>query len=153
MKVQEIFQEAITPEKQRFLDIIYKKKAGSKITDKVGLWIWNNLMFINDEITPQNPKQVEKYLTSLGYSKEQLHLFRDLFTQTTKSVLDYLQNKHGKEAIPDKYVAAGPEWYGVYTLYLNVDEKYHAEFKKVVKQIFLKKIDKMNDSDFIPENK
>lgn len=155
MKLSDIKQlnEAITADKQKFLDILYGKSAGKNLKDKIGLWLWNNLVIVNDEITPQSTANVQKYLTSLGFSKTQIHDLRDLFTQTTKAVVDQVQRKYGKEIIPDKFVAAGSEWFGVYTLYLNIPEQYHKEFKKMVKQVFTMKVDKAPDEMFIPENK
>lgn len=154
MKLNEIISlhEELSKEKQKLMDILYRKSAGSKISDKIGLWIWNNLVFKNDEITPQNAKIVEKYLSTSGFSKKQIHDIRDLFTKTTKVAIDQLQKKYGKEVIPDKYISAGSDWFGVYQLYLNIAEEYHIEFKKMVKKLFLLKIEKLGNDFFIPEN-
>lgn len=143
--------EALSKEKQQLFDIIYGKSGGPKLSDKISNWLLNNLIFQYGENTPRTPEHIQNKLTKLGYSKEQLAEFRDLFTQVNKSVMDYLSRKH-KDAIPAEYIAAMPSAYGVYTLYLNVAEKYHAEFKKIVSEIFLKKLEKLDDSKFIPEN-
>jgi hypothetical protein len=143
--------EALSKEKQQLFDIIYGKSGGPKLADKISNWLLNNLIFQYGENTPRNPKHIQDKLVKLGYSKEQMAEFRDLFTQVNKSVMDYLSKKH-KDAIPTEYISAMPSSYGVYNLYLNVAEKYHVEFKKIVSEIFLKKLEKLDDSKFIPEN-
>ena len=154
MKLSDIKQlnEAITADKQKFLDVLYRKSAGKNINDRIGLWIWNTLVVVNDEITPQSTQMVKKYLKSLGYSDTQINDIRDIFTQTTKAVIDQMQRKHGKEVIPDKFVAAGNDWFGVYTLYLNIPEEYHKEYKTMVKKVFTMKVDKAPEELFKPEN-
>ena len=154
MKLSDIKQlnEAITPDKQKFLDVLYRKSAGKNLKDRIGLWLWNKLVVVNDEITPQSTVMAKKYLKSLGYSDKQINDIRDIFTQTNKLVIDQLQRKYGKEVIPDKYVAAGNDWFGVYVLYLNVPEEYHTEFKKLVKKLFLMKVDKAPEELFKPAN-
>ena len=124
-------------------DVIYGHRVGPSIKEWFDELIFK-LCFTRSKHSPLNPNVINRRLKSLGYTPAEIHSIRDIFVGCTKTAITRLQYQHPKE-IPNKYVATGPDWYGVYQLFLNVDAKYHAEKNELVHSLFKLKLQKMGE--------
>lgn len=122
-------------------DVVYGHKVGPSIKE----WfdeLCFKLCWTRSKFSPLNPKVINRRLQNLGYTPEEIHAIRDIFVGCTRTAINRIQYQHPKE-VPNKYVATGPDWYGAYQLFLNVDNRFHEEKNKLVSKLFQMKLEKL----------
>lgn len=125
--------------------LVRGETSASGIMNKINYFVtWK--LFLNKEKSTFLPAAYAiDQLKKAGFNTTQIHLIRDIATQSAYVALENMKRKYPKEIVVPKYFGPNESAFQVFDLFLNVGQKLRLEFANLFQKLFDKKIDNIKD--------